>query len=157
MSIYILAKAESSSESCCTCISLVKVWLESLPWQTCPTLFCTVCPIFQSQSGRCGKRTGGWQRVLLRACRERYIITYVDGINSHLYPSQTPQLSCLLYVPAIKVIPYMLWQHYHQVINECCFVGWDTWCKHSEMSIRHEQCSIVTNSGSIPCRNHTGS
>lgn len=43
-------------------------------------------------------------------------------------------------VPAVKVIPHVLWQHHHQVVNESCLVGWHTWwntLKHHHQTLKH--------------------
>lgn len=118
-----------------------------LPWQTCPAQTCAVSPVFLPQSGTCGKHTGGWQLVLLHTCRKRKSpgpFTHTDEIHttkgnytvrtmgggrsekktqneSRQFHSRTFSL------PAVKVIPHVLWQHYNQVINKCCFVGRHAW------------------------------
>ena len=62
--------------------SPVNIWLEALPWRTCPAPTCVVSPVFLSRSGTCGKRTGGWQLVPLRTCREQSTLTHTDEINA---------------------------------------------------------------------------
>lgn len=90
-----------------------------------------------------GKHTGGWQLVPLHTCREQFALTCTDEINTtkemivHLWKQwemrdrkmlkATSKSVIWLYVPAVKVIPHVLWQHHHQVVNVCCFVGWHTW------------------------------
>lgn len=82
---------------------------------------------------------------------EQSTLTHTDKINTtkemtvHLWEqwvmgdlrafkasSQSPQLLLSWCLPAVQVIPHVLRQHYHQVVNECCFVGRHTWWKTSK-------------------------
>lgn len=56
--------------------------------------------------------------------------------QSHRWP-------CLPCLPAVEVIPHILRQHDHQVVDECCLVGRHTWRKRSE--------NIRQTSGSVFC------
>lgn len=57
---------------------------------------------------------------------ELYKGSYTATVNTWEDLEMFSQLAGLLYVPAVKVIPHVLWQHYYQVIDECRFVWWHT-------------------------------